>query len=359
MASLPTFAKTWQFNVNQRILQSPVSARVHEQMILLALKNSLKGFSTNPWIVQYSCNAGVNGAGGANSGAAGTAGDLVDRWTVADTASGANSTNDINKNSGGSRHSWIVLRQTGIATNFELCIDANPTNDGLCTFVVSPSAGFTGGTVTARPTATDEIVLLNAATWMSAAGSGYFTNTDHILHVWQSTDGQCTRWVLLHGGSLGVWSFGIYDKPQNPVSGWTNPSISIQMGSGSTASMIYSNLNGASNVKARGGGATPNFSMPFTGEFAGAHGNNLLAALGAVTAPPNAFDQSFPLFPLGLASTASGNAGRLGNVFDLWWRPIGLNTGDTLPNDQANRKVVCFGDLVFPWKEDTTVPVLA
>src|SRR5260221_8977750 len=124
MATLPTFAKTWQFNVNNRVLTSELSGatgqNVHGQMIVLAIKNSLKGFANSPWTVQFSSNCGNNGAGSAASGTAGTAGDLVDRWTIGNTASGANSTNDLNFAAAWSRHSWMVLRQTGILSNYEL-----------------------------------------------------------------------------------------------------------------------------------------------------------------------------------------------------------------------------------------------
>src|SRR5260221_1297717 len=111
---MPTFVKTWQFNINQAIASNGTAGvagqRISDNQVLLALKNSLKGFAQNPWTVQYSSNAGNNGTAGAASGAAGTVGDGVDRWTSAKQDSGAGNTNDLNRAAAGSRHSWFVLR---------------------------------------------------------------------------------------------------------------------------------------------------------------------------------------------------------------------------------------------------------
>lgn len=355
MPSTPSLVKTWQFDVNQRISQSAVSTTVHQSDILMAIKDSLIGFASNPWTVQYSSNAGNNGAASAASGAAGVAGDGVDRWATS-AAQGANTTCDINYQAAGSRHSWIVLRQTGLATNYEICIDCGHAlagQPGTVTVAISYSAGFTGGTATDRPTATDETVVINGGAIFNSA-----TNVDHILHAWQSTDGACTRLMLWNGGSTNsaLW---IMDKVQDPPSGWTYPHMTLMLGN---TAATYANLRNSSNCRSYGLGATPRFTYPMTGEWSGVFGSpnpGLLAEQSLISTQPNSFDGSWSIFPIGLASSAAGNVGRLGSMYDLWWRPAGANYCDTFPNDSSARRLVALGDLIFPWKNDSTVPLIA
>jgi len=344
--SFPALSKTWQVDANN-VLGANNTNVIMWQMILNEIKNELKGFSTSPWTVQYSSNAGNNGAAGAASGAAGAAGDLVDRWVVADQASGANSTNDVNCAAAGSRHSWTVLRQTGIASNYELCIDCSNSTGGLGTIVFSPSAGFTGGTATARPTATDETVVISNTTVMTFPSA----NSRYIVHSWLSTDGQCTRVMVMTSGQSNPLYFQM-DKVQSPSSGWTTPSICVCV-QGATAT----NLASGTNVKMRGGGGTPNFAGSFTEE----RWNNAarLATTALIGTAPNSFSLEWPVLPMGVAANGATNSGRLGNIYDMWWCPVGVNPGDTAGSDVTNRTHVAMNGCIFPWTGDSTVPLLA
>ena len=341
----PVFAKTWQFDINNA-LPMETSGRVNAQVLIKTIKDIMKGFSSNPWTVQYSCNAANNGPAAAASGAAGTAGDGVDRWTVANTADGANSTNDVCFNTAGNRHGWFVLRQTGIGTNFEVCFDLNNNGTSSMSVIISPSAGFTGGTATARPTATDETVLFNGGNLFQSTA-----NQRHVVHGWQSSDGQCTRIAVWTAGSTNDL-FIIFDKGQNPVGGWTTPSF-FCVAQGAT----FTNLGTGTVIKMRGAGATPNFGGTFTSETY-ANGTQLRSATGIGT-NPNTFNDEWPVLPMGVAASATGNAGRLCNVYDLWWKPDGINNGDTMPYDLDARSLVALGHIILPWPGDSTVPLLA
>jgi hypothetical protein len=165
--AVPTFAKTWQFNVNQNVPATGVASTTSRNALFL-IKAALVAFASNPWLVINS----VNGTGSAPIG--------TDTWLT---------NSNIIGGAPGSNHSWIQIRQTGIATNFEMVIDCVAANLSTVTVVISPSAGFTGGSATARPTATDEIVLLSNAFWGGVSG----TDNNVVVNVWQSTDGQSTR----------------------------------------------------------------------------------------------------------------------------------------------------------------------
>lgn len=324
--ALPTKAKTWQYNVNQAVaLQGSIIAT--SQRLWRTIKNSLVGFATLPWTVR----------GSSDSVAAGM--DAVDRW-----AADANLVNDT----AGNVHSWIVLRQTGIATNFEICLDLNSNGgSGNFDFIVSPGAGFTGGSTTARPTATDEVV--------TQANSAYaWSNVDanHVVHVLQSTDGQCTR-VAVWRASTNLCTFWILDKPANPVTGWTKPSLFGTVGVSSGVVNTAGLFGNFANTTLKGYGSAA-MVLAMTGEGSQAT-SGLLSNLTGIGTTANSFDGTWPLFPIGIGSITVAMQGRHGTVFDLWWRPTSLGQIDTFPND-TSRQFVVMGDFVLPW--DGSVPVI-
>ena len=59
--ALPTLEKTWQFNVNQAIATTGV-VNTDAQNLLFRIKQTLIGFSSNPWTVVRSSNSVTTGA---------------------------------------------------------------------------------------------------------------------------------------------------------------------------------------------------------------------------------------------------------------------------------------------------------
>jgi hypothetical protein len=314
--ALPALVKTWQHNVNQAIAaQGTVLAT--DRLAWRTLKNSLIGFASNPWTVR----------GSSNSSAA--AMDQVDRWVT-----------DANLVWASGAHSWIVLRQTGIATNYELCIDLNSGTNGTGTIATSPAAGFTGGTVTARPTATDENVLISTNT----IGGVNSTSTDNNvkLSVQQSTDGQCTR--------AQMWSQNIQtmlmvlDKPANPVTGWTNPSFSVSLGAFIASVGTLTNLVTTPVAKGKGASA---MTLAMTLE-----GQATAGSLQTLLTSANDLSGSWPFLPIGMYSATALNRGRHGSFFDLWFGSSAVSNADTYPND-TSRQFAQLGALIFPWNGTT------
>lgn len=337
--ALPSLAKTWQFSVRQAVVaQGTVLATGRRLMRLI--KNSMIGFGSNAWTVRYSCDGTT----------AGSAGDLVDRWSADASLVWANS---------GSAHSWIILRQAGIASNFEVCIDLNSASSipSAISLIVSFSAAFTGGSTTARPTATDEVVLLSTAAW----GANGSVDQNYVYDVMQSSDGQCTR-MMIHQGGVSAIGFWIFDKPKNPTTGWTNPSTCAAFGSASTSQLTYANLsNTASTASFRGRFSAVTYHMHATGEAWHSGQTGILAQTTAL-ASVNDIDSSFVMQPIGLGSTVVGMRGRHGTFFDMWWGSGTVNAADTYPND-ATRQFAQFGPgtttgaLIFPW-DGGAAPVL-
>jgi hypothetical protein len=327
--ALPTLLKSWQFNVNQQI-GSWSTALAANQSAMQTIKLSLKGFSLSPWTVWGSCNGRVSTPSFGN-------GDGVDYWVSPAT--------DILWAASGN-HSWIVLRQAGLGAKSAICIDLLSASSWLATIVFSPSAGFgatnggTDGTSSARPTATDEVVLLSAGAW-----GGYNGVYTWRLHVMQSTQGECTRVAMMrNGASVGLWMF---DTVKNPVTGWTTPVVGLVVGDSALANAAtYANLSSALNTKGRMAGDACTYYMTYE-----AYGTT---GLPSVVTSPDDDSGEWPLYPVGLVQSSSvKHRGRKGELFDFWWGPARPLTGDTYPDD-ATRVLIQHGNTVHPW--DGSVP---
>lgn len=338
--ALPTPEKTWQHKVNvapgdqggilanrRRVL------RRLKDILINAVSEGPPGFTT-PWTV----------VGSSDSVAAGI--DAVDRW---------DSDSDLVWANAGSAHSWMLLRQTGIQSNFQMLISCSGTSatGQVLTVSFSPSAGYTGGSITADPTATDSVPLLANAGWMSG-GTGYSAGVDvFVLDVQISSDGQCTRVVILRQ-NVPV-ALLIFDRPKNPTTGWTNPCVGAWVSVGTA----YANLITYANLFE---GNAPLTTM-FSGRFPGAVGGLSLSSeggtsqqLGELFTTPNDVDGAYPMMPVAFYSTTASARGRHGQLFDMWCGLANNAVGDTYPAD-GSKQFVQFGALIFKW--NGSVPVIA
>jgi len=335
--ALPTLVKTWQFSINNFVnTQVDATTMLHEYFRVV--KNLLLGFGTLPWT--------CSGSSDARTGPAGAAGmDGVDRWTSASVMEGA---------APGSRHGWIVLRQTGIATNYEYCIDLNINSTTSAGIFVSPAAGFTGGSATARPTATDEITITTGSTVLDGL------NFPYVIHAMQSTDGECTRVCVQKAGTAQA-VFWLMDKPKNPVTGWATPSVTTYVQSSSLIGQAtnYSNLLAAASSGTKTRAATILVPLLWSGEGTGYTGSNgIYANVQEIGTRKNDISGLYSFFRIGLASTTATAKGKLGELFDLWWKPNCVLFGDSFPEAAATINFVALGCLIHPWTGLTVPPRL-
>lgn len=303
---LPTPAKSWLFNANNT-LAAQGSGSLSNRTVLLAIVNALLALASNPWTVTRSSNSVSAGA--------------ANYWAAVANLVG---------NTPGSAHSWIVLRQA--ATGFELCIDLNNTNANSAGLFFSASAGFTGGTTTARATATDEMTI-QASTWTS--------NTADVATRWsvmQSTDGQCTRIVTANAGV--VTSFWLIDRVNNPTTGWATPFVAAHV-AGPPTSTFFS--TGSSLAKLRHAAVTCSVVFVADGMT-----NSILFADASYGNVANEISSEWALYPVGVAGLTTGARGRHGTFFDLWAGSAAVASGDTYPGDGSNQFIQA-GVLVMPW----------
>lgn len=326
-----TTTKTWQFDLNNYAPSDSTlggtNAFFDRRNMLLGIKDALTGFASSPWTVVSSSDSSTASA----SDLWLDEGDLV--WRDDDTA-GA--------------FSWIVLRQAAISTTFELlitCEEDSTANDGSQIGAWVAQAGFTGGTTTARPTATDERQLRDSTAnhWGSGAnGLSY----DFRYHVMMSADGECTRvLIFIAGVNTGFW---LFDKPKNPVAAWTTPYFAFIRGNNDSTTnqanyaILYDSAQGNTKISGQ------NVSLYLSGEGFGS------AAVGEQITVQNQLDGSFSANGVGLCSTDSIAAGRIGEVFDLWWGLTVVPTGRYYPAD-GSMNYVQVHHLIFPWDGSTFI----
>jgi hypothetical protein len=321
----PSKVKTWQFNLNS--LQRGANYDTSRIRILNYIKDKLKGFGSTPWTVSGSSNSSASGMDG------------TDRWT---------STN-LQWNSAGNPHSWIVLRQTGLAAKCEICFDCANVNTHLLTVVVSPVNGFgtvnggTDGSTAARPTATDEMVILNGGDWITGSAN----NTPCIVHCMQSTDGKCTRVIICANGY--PVSLFMFDYANNALSGWTGTKayFSVKGIGNSTATQLdytyYNNTNANVNFKHSTTAGLFYFATPgCVSSVFGKHAGGLVS---------HDLSGEWPFFAITLASTSTSVLGLFGTAYDLYW---GTNANsNTIPMDYymsgSALSWAQFGTLIVPW----------
>jgi len=330
----PSVQKTWQFNLNGlALLDNTLSGNAHfdRRKTMLAIKNALKGFGTQPWTVTESSDS-ATATGNTDKWI--DEGDLV--WRDDDT---------------GSAFSWIVLRQTAISTTFELLItceqDSN-VNDGAQIGAWVAQAGFMGGTTTARPMATDERQIRDSTAfghWGTGGNGG--TGLNIRWNVMQSTDGECTRVLFfMNNINTGLWFF---EKPANPNSNWTTPYVASIQGDNNvtteqaTYAKYYDNAFGDSRFNGT------DIQLYLSGE-----GFNS-AAIGEQLTAPNQLDGNFIASEIGLCSRTSTVMGRIGEVFDLWWGFTSQETGRYFPSDASSKAFVQVRDMIFPWDGSTLI----
>lgn len=343
--SLPTLQKSWQFSVNRTIAKVGTNWTATTADLLFQIKDALTGFGSSPWTVAYSCDGTT----------AGTAGDGVDRW--------ASNANVVVSTALTTAHSWMVLKQTGVgAGNVQILLNASPTSGGNSgyglTFIaaISWNAGFSGGTKTSRPTASDESVLVDSKGNPGVGGIAYNDPRQCFLHAMQSTDGQHTRIVVM-SESTAIWLICVETPTPRGLS-LSDPVFVVQgvylVGSawpqaGWTAQSLCTVAN--ATVKMPIAGTKYDMWCTMEGDASG-----LMHNRANVGANANDLTSEWPMFPIGFACATTGARGIIGSIKDMWFGSSGVPNGDTY--DASSLTFAQFGQVIVPW-DGTNVPVIA
>lgn len=325
--ALPTLELTWQYNVNLTC-SAGVNGPYTYKQIWYNIKDAMTTFASNPWTVVSSSDGSVA--------------DTNDNWT---------STGSLNWGNGGTR-SWIVLKQTGVSSNFQVCFELDATgyggeSTGRSRVVISNADGFTGGSTSARPTATDEFVI-----WDVTSGAFPFSDAgpfQAVVHVQQSTDGSATRAFVMYNGECQGWL--MFQKATDTPAAWSPANVFVaQSSNNSNASVqLHGNYNQAANIGARITGT--NLALYLTGE---GYGDGTVGE----SAVKNELDNNWPMLPMGLFhATTVGKRGRHGRLKDIWWGATSAPpafAGATYPED-GSKQFIQFGHMIFPWNGSTPI----
>jgi hypothetical protein len=330
--TIPTLDKTWQFNVNNIAGGNANGALDDNRHLIYLIKQALIGLSiiksgslyvshvslnwTNVWIVTLSSNAVSFGA--------------VDYW---------DNTGDIIWANTGVDHSWVVLRQA--VTGSEICIDCSNSNPRYATIVWSHSTGFAGGDLANRPTAADEVILINNTTWNGGTGAEFV----YSASIMMSADGECTR-ILFRKlqFTLGFW---LFDLAKDPVTNWSNPSVALAVSSsfGNASITTPEVLSEVANTVGYHGAIQMSMHMTSEGLVAGGATRSLSNV--AHTLARNDFSDEWVLLPIGLYSPTTGAAGRHGQLYDIWFG-ADLAEYTTYPANLTNQ-FAQFVNVILPW----------
>lgn len=316
MTSL-TKSRTWQYLVNQRVTQTS-STDVYAG-VLLAIKNGLKsGTFTTPAQIIQTCNAV-------------TVSSSDNLFSITDFVWGSSGT-----------ITWFTMKFPGLGTNYQVCFSCSGSSSRNAMVVaISPSAGFTGGTTSARPTATDEVVI--ASTWAPAS----WLSLSSLVHIMQSSDGKAIRVIVNNNGLTNV--FMMFDTVGNTDTWWTIPVVAVVKGGG-TNQIDYGSFYNIPGLKSYASGA---ISL-YLGTLSWA-----AQAAGVRITTSNSRTSKYIVTEMGVASETASPAtfGVHGKMVDLWWGPsAGTVEGQTAPED-GSYQYVQFGHMVFPW--NGTLPVVS
>ncbi len=334
--ALPTLQKTWQIDAN--LFVNAMGTTDHCSRVLHGIKESLIGFSTNPLTV----------AGSGTTAAA--AMDAVDRWI-----------SPASLTWGTGAHSWIVLERVD---GIQICFDLNNSSATSIDVVVSLSGAFTGGSTTARPTASDEFenVQWNKEATSSTTYYIGFYNTSQATcryHVWNSTDGLSQRVVgFRRANTCFFWRFELID----PVSPNFDPPFIASIVNSHTSSYEEA-LESQYFLDIWG-----YFEQYKKGSFRANSVNSYLYQTSLRSEWPMAswalvaedIDGLLQMTEVVYVSRTTGTRGVLGTSHDLWVTNEAIvNNGDSFPDDPDDRQFTCAGCVVLPWTGDSTVMLVA
>lgn len=239
---------------------------------------------------------------------------------------------------------WIVLKNTLLHSGgegFQICIAltalaSSGYSSNTITLAFACEGGFTGGSTTARPTATDEVVIFNNEV---ATGYVYSTFTDNALNIWYSSDGEAFRLWWGNGISnliLDVNPPWIFEKIQNAPIWLDKPVMAGVMRWDAEGSFLK---DGGSYTPKRFYFCCDEFTKcPLMFSAEGTHSGGVLSKQTSCQLAD--LGGNWPVFPISVVSVSPLVNGCLGTVADMWLVPTALAFGDYMPGDGSKEFVV-------------------
>jgi len=310
--SFPVFLKEWQEPIVATLPQQSTAAIQHGEAVV-AVANALKSPPLNPLTVVACSDAVTAGA----------------TYTWVDNSDIVASTS--------SNRSWIVM---GHPSGMQFCIAFDQANNQSATCKFSMAAGFTGGTVSARPTATDEVGLAAANNWFCGANFGRCKLI--LLH---STDGKVTYlFIMRQGIILSAWLMG-EAMPQH--GSWSPATFGTIEGSNSLASSQLNDGIRFNTLDRIAAYAASGQMFLRTTSHASTH-----TRMELKQPYREALSGKWPVWSMGLACVNSPRRGKHGRLPDFFRIPTGIPPGWIFPSDDGERALMAIGiGYAIPWRQ--------
>jgi hypothetical protein len=292
-----------------------------------------QAFVTAGWVVTQSSDS-IN---------VGSSGNLpADRWIT--------SANLINATPP-TAHSWIVLKNTAIGTNFSICIDYNVTGNvggslDVCTIAIS-YGGYQAGTIQNRPVVNVGFMEQVYSTVSFVSPSTWNQNTGYA--VLYSSDGECIRIFSSRDGTGKNYSSScgfilLIEKLKNPA-GWLDYNyVSIVSGTttGSSLGFSYTNLCAAipTSAKSEQNGVSISVGVA-TLSVASTFGSS-----ASGSSFPD-YDGRYMLTECYAMSASTSFPGLMGQFYDMYFTGSNIPEGMYIPTNTDVAGLVKLGQGVF------------
>lgn len=285
-------------------------------------------------------------------------------WTVVSSNNGTTASAADNVTTAahfGTNNMWVVLRQhSNVAGSRQLCLFRGTVNTSW-KLSYSYSAGFTGGTTSAKPTASDEQYLVGSAAAYGVIfgtdGTYRFSvsaeNTDSLAFYafWFTTGGSAPVGMIVADLMVAATATGDND-PYIFYSPW-GAALPANVG------LFSSNTSGLTSEATAGQGCWSWYKKGLSGEawvgysaliFSNASANVIPTLLGPN--PISNKDEAFPMFFARRSALTQPGFKGLGTI--LKWNGANRNTGDTLSIASSNAKDrIVVGHVNLPWNGST------
>lgn len=329
--SVPTLAKSWSYDVNN--VETYSGDTECAKKLILAFKNALVSAG---WSVEASSDSvAVKNYGDASP----------DLW---------DDTSDLVFDSGD--HSWVVVYSAALGVS--VLVDCVYPVGGIYNhkadlYVVSGHVNADGAT-NSKPTAAG--ATYSETTDNSWAPASADSGTQAVWHAQWSADGKAFRfWARGNGTSkAGALQF-LIQEPGGVPDNWGTPVVTDFYGDRGDTELQWNNSRyyNNSNLRALVSGAWEQVYIS-----AEAFGSGDDPACRTASTTPTDLDSGggYMILPMGVIGNAVGYRGSLGRMEDLWWAPLDMSTGDTVPDD-GSRQFCAWAEWLLPW--DGTNPVIA
>jgi hypothetical protein len=218
-------------------------------------------------------------------------------------------------------HSWIVLANSSISSGLQICIDLGTSDLSRIRLYLSENA-YSGGSVSSKPTATNEVEVTVGETYWTPQSTSY----SRQYNMFYSSDGQCVRVFF---GYVGANAYGIFnvERIQNAPSWVSFPVVAHVTITNPVRSSLYSygvcNFNGKRSPISYGGLVLSTYHIED------------LAILNA-----GDYGSNWPCSPVIVLGYSNAIQGIFGQLADLWHGVDDLASFDYFPGDGSKAQVV-------------------